>query len=374
MPAPDFSYTEYQKRLRAVKEEMQARDADILLVDQHEHLAYLFGYQPTAARYQCCLVPLDGDPYMIVRELDTWIFRERSWVQSCATFSDSEDGFDALIREVHRLGYRNASIAIEKDSNFMTVQRFERMRAAFPQARFVDFSRVIWEIRLIKSEAEVEYLRRAADIADSALSSAIAATADGCSEREPPAVAYATALRLGADNGRLLIAASGPLTDALHGGLGSGRLRRGDLFHLELIPQFHGYSARVMRPLAIGQPEPKLRDTADRLIAIQDQQIAAMRPGALAADIDRIGREGVIRAGLRSDYSMLTGYTLGYHAQPRTGDHTRIFMPQSTWTLAPGMVFHMYLTAGGLAFSETVLVRPDGPELLTHSARVLAIR
>lgn len=374
MPSFDFSPAEYEQRVSAVRNQIRARNADVLVVDQLEHLVYLFGYLPTAARYQCCLLPLDGEPHMIVRALDVWIFRDQSWVRSYATYMDNEDSLDVLIRELHRLGYSGANVAVEKDSNFMTVQRYERLRTALPQARFVDFSSVLWELRLIKSDTEVRCLREAAKIADAALSDAVAATREGRSEREPAAAAYATAIKMGADNGRVLIAASGPLSDSIHGRLGHRRLQAGDLFHLELVPQFHGYSARIMRPTVIGAPAPGQRETADQLIAIQDAQIAAMRPGALAAEVDQIGREGVIRSGLRSDYSMLTGYTLGYHAQPRTGDHTRVFMPEATWTLAAGMVFHMYLTARGMAFSETVLVGPERPERLTQSARALTVR
>lgn len=65
--------------------------------------------------------------------------------------------------------------------------------------------------------------------------------------------------------------------------------------------------------------------------------------------------------GLRENYHDHTGYTLGYHAQPRTSDHTRIFTPAADWKLQPGMVFHMFLSAHGVAIGETVLVTESGP-------------
>jgi Xaa-Pro dipeptidase len=142
---------------------------------------------------------------------------------------------------------------------------------------------------------------------------------------------------------------------------------------MELVPQVRGYSARIMRPTAIGKPSPAHTETARKLIEIQDRQLRAMKPGAVAKDVDRICREGVLAAKLRDSYDNATGYTLGYYApwSPRTSDFTRLFVPGASWVLEAGMVFHMYVSGAGLSFSETVLVTDDGAERLTRSERIL---
>jgi Xaa-Pro dipeptidase len=146
---------------------------------------------------------------------------------------------------------------------------------------------------------------------------------------------------------------------------------------MELVPSVRGYSARLMRPTVIGRPSAGQAAAAHALVAIQDEQIAAMRPGAAAAAVDRICREGVAKAGLRDAYDNYTGYTLGYYGAilpPRTSDFTRAFLPTADWVLEPGMVFHMYTGAQGMAFSETVLVTEGGPERLTRLERRLFVR
>ena len=369
---PDFSLEEYLRRIDAVRAEMRARKADVLIVDQYDHLAYLFGYLPSSAMYQACLLPLEGRPRMILRALDLPVFFAQSWVRSHTPFGDTEDPIAIVARELRRMA--PSGVAIETDSHFMTLQRCEQLRAALPDINIVEFARVIWEIRLIKSEAEIAYMREAARIADTALLRAVDAAREGGSEREPAAVAYSTALEMGADNGRILLQASGSQSDALHGRLGQRRFAAGDVLHLELLPQVRGYTSRIMRPTVIGTPTAEQRNVAQRLIAIQDEEIAAMRPGAVGADVDRIAREQVLREGLRAEYTNVTGYTLGFHAQPRTSDFTRAFLPNATWKLVPSMVFHMWIWARGMTFSETVLVRPDGPERLTRTERTLFIR
>jgi len=158
--------------------------------------------------------------------------------------------------------------------------------------------------------------------------------------------------------------------------LGDHRLQRGDILHMELVPQVRGYSARIMRPTVIGAPSANQADAARRLVEIQDRQLAAMKPGAVAGEVDRICRDGVLAAKLEDRYENATGYTLGYYApwSPRTSDFTRLFIPTASWVLEGGMVFHMYVSAAGLSFSETVLVTEGGAERLTQSERVLFVR
>jgi len=146
---------------------------------------------------------------------------------------------------------------------------------------------------------------------------------------------------------------------------------------MELVPSVNGYSARLMRPTVIGPPSAEQANRSAQLIGIQDEQIAAMKPGAVARDVDRVGRARALGAGLRESYDNFTGYTLGSYGAthpPRTSDFTRAFLPTAEWVLEPGMVFHMYLGARGMTFSETVLVTESGAERLTGLERRLFTR
>ena len=96
-----------------------------------------------------------------------------------------------------------------------------------------------------------------------------------------------------------------------------------------------------------------------------------MTPGIQANEVDSMVREAMVSRGLKDGYTNITGYSLGYY-QPftsRSSNFTYVFRPTDTWLLKPGMVFHMYTVAKGLAFSETILVTDAGGERLTHSRR-----
>lgn len=372
-----FSRAEYADRLHAVRDRMRERRIDVLVLDEIEHLAWVAGWHASGSMYHACLVPLDGEPVMVLRRLDEPVFRERSWLADCVLFADVEDAVKVVATTLGRRGWATARIGIELDSHYLTVQRYETIRTALPRATWVDFSGVLRELRLRKSPQEIAYLRQAAAIADQAMREAVAAAGEGRNERDAAAAASLAFLRLGADTGRTGPITSGRRSGSLHGSLGDHRLVAGDLLHMELVPSVHGYSARLMRPTVVGLPSPERDETARLLVAIQDEQIAAMTPGALARDVDRICREQVLKAGLRDTYDNVTGYTLGYYGTPlppRTSDFTRAFLPTAEWTLEAGMVFHMYTGARGMAFSETVLVTPGGPDRLTRLERRLFVR
>ncbi|TIL82450.1 MAG: aminopeptidase P family protein [Mesorhizobium sp.] len=365
----DFDQAEYQARTRAIQSVMELRGAEMLLVDQIDHLAYLFGYLATAARYQAALIPVQGEPWLIVRELDLGTFLDQSWSRSYETFADDEDSHARVTSAIARLAPK--SLAIEKDSNILTVARLNQIRAGNPGMEIVDFSGVIWQHRLIKSPAELAYIRRAAEIADHVVTAGAGAIKAGVSDRDSLAAMYEASIRHGADNSRAAILGRMTGVDALIGGVTGALWAHGERVFVEATPQYRGYSARLVRPVIVGKTAAADAELARQMIAIQDCQIAAMVPGAKGGDVDAICRGEVLRQGLKTVFTQITGYTLGYQAVPRVSDHTRIMAPGQTWSFKPHMVFHVVLHTPQLAFSETVVVTETGPERLSRLPRAL---
>lgn len=372
---PYFAPAEFEARLARLKDRLRVAEVDVALFDEIEAMTWISGFGSSANRWRCVAIPLEAEPFFLIRALDASVCRQRSWIGDVPTFRDWEDPMPALVAALAARGLDKARIGLDFESYGTSLRRFASMQAALPGARFVDIGPVVAELRLIKSPAEIDLLRRAAAIADEALRRAAAVCIPGGTQREAAKVAQMTFVEMGGDPYR-----PGPITagrgwDFLHGHLGDAPLAQGDVVHIELTPRIHGYSARVMRCVVLGEPEPERQRAAEILAELQDRQIAALKPGARAAEVDAILREGVIAAGLRDGYDNITGYTLGLYgdAGPRTSDFTRILHPGADWRIEAGMVFHIYASAGGAALSESVLVTDTGPELLTHLPRGLLV-
>ena len=372
---PHFGTAEFGRRIASLRRRMREAGADIALFDEIEAMTWLSGFGNSENRWRCVGVPLDGEPFFLIRALDAGPCRQRTWITDVPTFRDWEDPMAVLHEVLARKGLQAAAIGLDFGSYCMPLSRFARMKEALPDARFVDLGNVVWELRLAKSEAEVDLLRRAAGVADQAMVRAAAACVRGATQRDAAKAAVTAYVELGADPSQPGPISAGRGWDFLHGHLDDTPLAEGDVVHIELTPRVSGYSARLMRCAVVGTPARELEAAAVLLRDVQDMQIAAMQPGAVAEEVDAILRQGLIDSGLRPSFDNISGYTLGFysHAGPRTSDFTRIFHPGARWRLAPQMVFHMYASAQGASFSETVLVTDNGPERLTRLPRTLII-
>ena len=354
---------------------MRTANVAIALFDEIEAMTWLSGFGNTENRWRCVGIPQDGEAFFLIRALDATPCRQRSWITDIPTFRDWEDPLALLASVLDARGLDAARIGLDFGSYSMPLSRFEKLKSALPRAEFVDIGPVVWELRLIKSAAEIDLLTRAAHIADEAMRRAAAACVRGATQRDAARIAVSTFVELGADPSHPGPISAGSGWDFLHGHLGEAPLTDGDVVHIELTPRILGYSARLMRCAVVGAASPELQRAAATLRDLQDAQIAAMQPGAVAGDVDAILRHGILECGLRAAYDNISGYTLGFYHQagPRTSDFTRIFHPGATWKIEPGMVFHMYASAAGASFSETVHITPAGPQRLTQLPRNLIV-
>ncbi len=364
---------EYAWRVAKARAEMARAGCDVLVLDSCEALAWLSGYTVSETRYRAVFLPLQGAPWWVLRDLDTAPCREGGWIADVVGFDDTATPEAVMGAELRRRGFGAARIGADFNSIGWNPVRASALAEAVPGADWVNLPGVTESLRWVKSDAEIALIAQAAQAADAAMAAVAAAAAPGTTTRDAAAVAAATLLRAGADSG-----VTGPIVrssgahEFLHGLFRADALAPGDVLHVELVPTVANYGARIMRPIVIGAPTPRQQEVAEALLALQDAQIAAMRPGAVARDVDRIMRQGALDAGLRRDYTNVTAYTLGlYSRTPRASDFSRVLLPDQDWRLEANMVFHVYTTAEGLGFSETVVVTPEGGRRLTRTPRAI---
>jgi len=365
-----FSVEEYRRRLCMVQEVMRARRLDWAILDEPETMGWVSGYAVGENLWRACLVPVVGDPFLLIRKLDVAPARAKTWLKDIVAFSDWEEPVSVLAAALRSRGLPGR-IGIDFQSHSFTRQRQGLLEHALPESSFCNLERAVWDARRCKSDEEIEHLRVAASLLDRAVLKVADAIGPDASQRDVAAVAAAEYYRLGFDDGFVGYVTSGSDWDCLHSSMNDEPMGDGALVHIELLPKLKGYSVRIMRSMVMGRANEDQKSTFATLCALQDEQFRVMRPGTVAADVDAIVRQGVLSAGLRPDYDNITGYTLGFSApsSQRVSDLYRSFVPTARWRLEKGMVFHMYTSARGLAVSETVLVTDSGAERLTRTPR-----
>ena len=163
-----FTEPEFKARLAAVRKAMDETEVDVAILDDIESMTWVSGFGISETLWRACIVPRIDEPFLIVRSLDIVPAQERSWLSNIVGFKDWDDPVEILVAELRRRRLDQASIGIEFHSQSMSIARFEPLQSSLPAARFKDLGGRLRTLRTIKSEAEVAYLRRAAEICDAA--------------------------------------------------------------------------------------------------------------------------------------------------------------------------------------------------------------
>jgi Xaa-Pro aminopeptidase len=136
-------------------------------------------------------------------------------------------------------------------------------------------------------------------------------------------------------------------------------MEEGDLVICDLVPRIGGVYGDSCSTIAIGEPPPGARDAHARAVDMLEQLLAAVRPGVLAADLDRLGRSTDL------GYPHHTGHGTGYagHEEPR-------IVPDGRTVLEPGMVVALepgtYPGPWGLRVERVCVVTETGCEVLSR--------
>jgi len=363
-----FTTKEFKERVLRVQEQMERRGLDVLLVHSPENIYYLSGHQTSGYfAYQVLALSQKQDPVLLLRYLEKGNVDEYSWLEHPLTWREGDDLVEKTIELIKSLGGSSTTIGVEKNCWFLTSAIAEDLARRLPYSMFVDASLLVDCVRVIKSEAEVDYLRRAGKIAETEQRAALRTIADGKTEAEVAAEVLHAGVMAGCEyTGLPHHIMSGYRYDVCHANWTPKAILQGELVLLELYGCVERYHATQMRTISIGPPSDEVKLAVDIVVAAQDSGLAAMRPGASAREIDALVREPIRK--IRSDYYNRTGYSTGIGFPPRTAEWDALdFNEQDDWELKQGMVFHMLALASGFGISETVAITEKGVERLTPS-------
>ena len=305
-----FSTDEFRARVNRVHKEMEKSGIDLLLVHSPENIYYLTGYQTSGYfAYQAALVAPGRDPELLVRFLERGNVGEYSWLDRAQTWKEGDDLVEATLRLLGPLGSRK-TVGLEKRSWFLTSAIADALASGLADARIVDASLLVDRVRIIKSEAEIGYLRRAGEIAEIEQRAALEAMQPGVLETEVAAAVFNAGVRAGCEyTGLPHHIMSGYRYDVCHANWIPKPIVRGELVLLELYGCVERYHATQMRTVSMGPASDDVSRAADIVTEAQDNALAAMRPGASAREIDALVRQPVRK--IRPEYYNRSGYSTG---------------------------------------------------------------
>lgn len=387
----DFVTDEYLMRLKMTKQKMQERGIEILLVSNPSNMNYFVGYNAWSFYVpQVLMIDMEDDiPYWIGREMDANSARETTWLDDQHILSYTDDYVHSLIQ--HPMDFvsdfikqhkgENKCIGLEMETHFFTAKSYEHLLLNLPNAKLIDASVIVNWLRLIKSEQEIEYLRRAARIAERAMQTAYDTIDVGVRECEAAAaishIQYEGTAEFSGDYPAIVpMLPRGKKTSSPHMTWSADKYEYGDPVIIELAGAHRRYHAPLARTMVLGKADKKLRKLTEVIIEGLNKTIEAIKPGASCEEVEEVWRESIHNHGYHKDSRI--GYSVGVSYPPDWGEHTVSFRKGDKTIIQKDMVFHIipgiWFQDYGAEISETVLVTQDGCHKLTQFPQDLYIK
>lgn len=248
------------------------------------------------------------------------------------------------------------------------------LRDGLPRAELVNATRLMDMVRLVKSDWELEQVRRAGVVCSAGWEAFVAALRPGVREYEVVAEVEAQIKSLGAQDNFMLFASGG---DEVRGMTppGARQLQVGDMVRTELTPSLDGYYAQICRSAVLGQPSDGQRRSFDLFNEAVEAGLDAVRAGVTAGEVARAENDVFRKHGYgeytSSKYTRVRGHGHGLHP-----DEVPALLEDDDTVLEENAVIIVHPNtytplAGYHVLGDPVVVKKDGYEPLLTTERIL---
>jgi Xaa-Pro aminopeptidase len=360
------------ERLEQARKATAEQGLDALLISPGADLRYLTGYQALPLeRLTCLVVPAQDAPFLVVPALEKPTAEASPAAALGIAITGWQETEDPYALVARRLPASVSRVAVD---NHMWAEKVLAFGAALPGAQVVLAGEVMRAMRVRKSAAEVEALRRAGAAIDRVHRRMGEWLTAGRTEREVARDIADAIVEAGHATVDFVIVGSGPNSASPHHEVSDRVIRSGDAVVVDIGGTTEdGYCSDSTRTYAVGEPPAEFRELYAVLQRAQAAQTAAVRPGITAEELDAVGRDIIAEAGYGEHFIHRTGHGIGLET------HEEPYIVQgSALPLEPGMAFSVepgiYLPGRfGARIEDIAVCTAAGGERLNLTGRDLVV-
>ena len=171
-----FSKQEFNNRKKKVLESVQKEKLDALLMFRQESMYWLTGYDTFGFVYfQCLILKANGDLVLLTRVPDLRQAQNTSIIEDIRIWVDKDKSkpVDQLMNILSELSLEKSNLGVEYEAYGLTGRNAMRLNDSLKNfATLHDKSELISFLRVVKSPAEIVYVKKAAELADKAMEAA----------------------------------------------------------------------------------------------------------------------------------------------------------------------------------------------------------
>ena len=383
-----FDSSEYKTRLFKVKQRMNEMGFDMLICQDPANMCWLTGFDGWSFYTpQAVVVHLSEDwPIWFGREQDaksatiTTDIPESNIVPFSEPLVHHETlhPFDELCDYIKLRKWEKTRIGVDFDAHYFTARAHKHLYTGLPNAKISDNKELVNWARLIKSPAELKYMREAGAICTNTMRHALDQIAPGVPQYEIIADIYKNQIngvdgKYGDYTGLCPLIQVGESTSTPHLTWSDEPLPKEGLVVLEIGAARRHYHAPLTRTAYIGNIPKEVSSLSSTIIEAGNRAFEVAKPGTTCAEVESIWQKEINKRGYEKKSRV--GYSIGLNFPPDWGERTASLRIGDQTILEEGMCFHfqsgIWLDKLGAAISESIVIGKKGGERLCAVDRKL---
>lgn len=356
-----------KERLAKTKASMKKIGVDALLLFRWENTRYTTGQRyvpvPNSPFEHCAsfvALKQEGEPFIFTMDIED-IKSRAPWISAENLkphhYVQTESGAKGLAGQLKTLGLSGGKLGVD----LWEPTCLEVFQKELPDTKLTNGQKVMMDARMVKTRDEIECLKVAYAIGESALHAGLEVLKPGVRECEVQAVIWKRALELGAEwlqSPAIVTSKTTPYRRFTSDNI----ILEGDSVIIDIGPVFNGYFSDFVRTWYCGnytKPRQKEKDAFQKAYEVLQQVIQSMKPGTKTGEVFANAGEFVL--------GRMLGHGVGLAGQEPpyiTEDEAGVSVE-----LEAGMVFSVepYIqipgTATGFRLEEQVLILEEGPKV-----------
>ena len=369
-----FSKEEFSKRKIKVLQSMKELNLDALIMFRQESMYWLTGYDTFGyVFFQTLILNKNGNTILLTRAPDLRQAQNTSNIEDIRIWIDKDGSnpTDDLKVILNELNLKEKKLGVEYEAYGLTGRNAMRLNKSLENyCNVEDQSELITKLRVIKSQEEIVYVKRAAELADNALDQVWKYTKAGASEAKILAEMQKAVLEGGGDYpANEYIIGSGHNALLCRYQAEKRELSKQDQLSIEWAGTYKHYHSAMFRTIPIGKADPKHIKMHEACVEALTNCENKLKPGNKVGEVFDIHAKTFDDLGYNKSRMNACGYSLRNTFSPNWMDWPMLYTG-NPYTIQPGNVFFMHMilmdSDNELAMNlgETYLVTENGNERL----------
>ena len=369
-----FSKEEFQKRKDDVLKSMNKQNLDALLMFRQESMYWLTGYDTFGyVFFQTLVLDKNGNLILLTRAPDLRQAQNTSNIEDIRIWVDKDKSnpTEDLNKILDELSLKGKKIGVEYEAYGMTGRNALRLNETLKDyCDLKDESELITKLRVIKSQEEIVYVKKAAELADNALDQAWKYCKAGVNEAKILAEMQKIVLEGGGDYpANEYIIGSGHNALLCRYQAEKRNLSNQDQLSIEWAGTYKHYHSAMFRTILLGKTDPKHIKMHEACVQALKNCESKLKPGNKIGEVFDIHAKTFDDLGFNKARMNACGYSLGSTFSPNWMDWPMLYTG-NPYIIQPGNIFFMHMilmdSENQLAMNlgETYLVTKSGNERL----------